>query len=193
MRRKSLMAVAAAALCAWAAARAARPAGAPRPAGGGEAPATAVSGQGPSSLPARWGLLLVPAPNAEAESPNGPPKVGAELARSYRDDVCGCQTKACWKATSAGYRSSVGLAVAQADGEGPVIDAAFREASSCIRRIYAADAIEHASHEPSPDASPLPTVAPQRAPVGLPNARRSATTCTLPTLRWLPAVEARRA
>jgi hypothetical protein len=80
--------------------------------------------------------------------------VGAELARSYRDDVCRCTTKACWKETSAGYRSSVGLAVARSDDEGPVIDAAFREASTCIRRIYAADAVENAPPEPSTDSPP---------------------------------------
>jgi len=156
MRRRSLMAVAAAALCAWAAVSAVRHARVRTPAGGGEAPAAAaVADKGPSSLLARWGSVWVPMPDAAAESPNGPERVGAELARSYRDDVCGCQTKACWKATSAGYRSSVGLAVAQSDGEGPIIDAAFREASACIRRIYAADAVENAAHESSADSSPL--------------------------------------
>jgi hypothetical protein len=149
------MAMAAAALCAWAAMKAAPHAGVRRLTGGGEAPAAAaVAGKGPSSLLAQWGSSWVPMPDAEAASPQVPPKVGAELARSYRDDVCGCTTKACWRATSASYRSSVGLAVAQSDGEGPIIDAAFRAASTCIRRIYAADALENAAREPAADGSP---------------------------------------
>ena len=70
---------------------------------------------------------------------NAPEEVGVALALRYRDDMCACDTKACWREASAAFQNSVGLAVPRTEEEGRSIQEAFREATACIKRIHAVE------------------------------------------------------
>jgi hypothetical protein len=104
--------------------------------------------RGPSAATATGGPDVVPRPRlAGADTSTAPApasaaeptrKTGVALAQSYRDDICGCDTKACWREVTAGYRKSVGLAVSRVPEEAEIIKAALRETAGCIRRIDAA-------------------------------------------------------